>query len=213
MRHARSIAAVLATFAAGLGWSCASSQQLRTPEQPGQILVVLLPDGDSGVVGRATVSNPSGTADLAAARESTTVAGNQGPAPVTVLSETEVQRIFGAALAALPPPPRHFTLYFRFESDEPTEEGRALIPEILASVKGRPAPEVAVVGHTDTTGTPATNLVLGLRRATMVRDILVAAGLDRSFIELASHGEAELLVPTANNVAEPRNRRVEIAVR
>jgi len=45
MRQARSIAAVLATFAAGLGWSCASSQQLRTPEQPGQILVVLLPDG------------------------------------------------------------------------------------------------------------------------------------------------------------------------
>ena len=39
------------------------------------------------------------------------------------------------------------------------------------------------------------------------------AGLDPAFIELISHGEEELLVPTADEVAEPRNRRVEIAVR
>ena len=70
-----------------------------------------------------------------------------------------------------------------------------------------------MIGHTDTTGAPASNFELGLKRAATVRNILVEAGLDPAFIELISHGEEELLVPTADDVAEPRNRRVEIAVR
>jgi len=43
--------------------------------------------------------------------------------------------------------------------------------------------------------------------------MLIEVGLDASLIETTSHGEADLLVPTADNVAEPRNRRVEITVR
>ena len=80
-------------------------------------------------------------------------------------------------------------------------------------MRDRPVPDVLVIGHTDTTGSPASNFELGLKRATTVRNILVEAGLDPAFIELISHGEEELLVPTADEVAEPRNRRVEIAVR
>ena len=38
-------------------------------------------------------------------------------------------------LSALPPPPQHFTCYFRFESDELTDESRALVPEILQAVR------------------------------------------------------------------------------
>jgi outer membrane protein OmpA-like peptidoglycan-associated protein len=47
----------------------------------------------------------------------------------------------------------------------------------------------------------------------MVRNLLVEAGLAASAIEVTSHGEADLLVQTANDTPEPRNRRVEIAVR
>ena len=204
---------MLAIYAAGSAWSCGAPKQIRTPERPGQTLVVLLPDAATGVVGHATVTSPSGSADLSAARDSTTASINEPLASVTVMSEAEVRRIFGAALAALPPAPSRFTLFFRFESDEPTVESRALIPDVVKAVKGRPVPEVAVIGHTDTTGTTASNLELGLRRANMVRSLLIAAGLDASFIELASHGESELLVPTADEVLEPRNRRVEISVR
>ena len=174
--------------------------------------MVLLPDA-AGTVGRANVSNPSGTADLAAARDSTTVSANQPPGPVTVLSEADVQRLFGEALSALPPPPQRFTLNFKFDSDELTDESRALVPEIVQAVRNRPVPDVLVIGHTDTTGSPSSNFELGLKRAGTVRNILVEAGLDPNFIELVSHGEEELLVPTADEVAEPRNRRVEIAVR
>jgi outer membrane protein OmpA-like peptidoglycan-associated protein len=201
-----------AIFAAGLAWSC-GPRRVQMPERPGQTVVVLLPDSESGTVGRATVSNPSGTTDLAAARESATASANQPPSPAVVMSEADVQAVFGDALSALPPPSRRVTLYFRFESDELTDESRALVPEILQAVKDQPAPDVVVIGHTDTTGSSAFNFELGLKRATAVRSILVAAGLDEPSVEVTTLGEADLLVPTADEVPEPRNRRVEIIVR
>jgi outer membrane protein OmpA-like peptidoglycan-associated protein len=203
----------LAIVGAGLAWSCAGSQQLRTPEAPGQTLIVLLPDAETAAVGGASVSNPAGQTSLAGARETTIISTNGPPGPVTVMSESEVRRIFGDVLDTLPPAPEHFTMFFRFESDEPNEESRALVPKILQAVKGRPFPEVAVVGHTDTMGTPASNFTLALRRATSVRDLLVAAGLDAASVELVSHGESELLIATGDEVPEGRNRRVEISIR
>jgi outer membrane protein OmpA-like peptidoglycan-associated protein len=176
-------------------------------------LIVLLPDAESGVVGRAAVSNLKGATDLAAARESTRVSVDQAPMPAKVMSEADVQRVFGDALSALPPPPRHFTLYFRFQSDELTDESSVLVPQILKAVKDLPSADVIVVGHTDTTGTSASNFELGLKRAKTLRKILVGAGLDVSSIDVISHGESDLLVKTADDVFEPRNRRVEITVR
>jgi peptidoglycan-associated lipoprotein len=141
------------------------------------------------------------------------VAANGAPAPVTVMSDAEVAEVFGSALAALPPAPRHFTLYFEFESDQLTAESVALVPEILDAVKVLEVPEVVVVGHTDTMGAKKANFELGLKRATTVRGLLIDAGLAESTVEVTSHGEGDLLIQTGNNKAEPRNRRVEIAVR
>lgn len=176
-------------------------------------VVVLLPDPETRATGRARVSNEFGAVNLTAARASTLVTGNAAPAPVTLMSEAEIERLFGAALAALPPAPRHFTLQFRFESDALTPESAALIPDILKAVKALPVPEVVVVGHTDTMGDAKSNVALGMKRAETVRTILVQAGLPPSTIDIASHGEADLAVGTRNNVPEPRNRRVEITVR
>ena len=135
------------------------------------------------------------------------------PTKVTTLSEDEVRKQYGELLSALPPAPQHFILYFRFESDELTAESRALVPAILVSVKNRPVPEVVVTGHTDTTGSATSNFELGLKRATMVRTLLIDAGLDQAAIEVTSHGEAALLVATPDDTYEPRNRRVEITIR
>jgi outer membrane protein OmpA-like peptidoglycan-associated protein len=212
MNHARWIVVLTGAAAAALLSGC-GPQRIRTPQHPGQDLIVLLPDVERGTIGHATVSNPSGNADLARARDSTRVSANEAPSPVTVMSEAEVQRLFGDTLAALPPPPRHFTLNFRFESELLTDESRALLPQVLQAVKELRAPEILVVGHTDTTGTSASNYELGLRRARMVRGLLLEGGLDASFVEVASHGESDLLIPTADNTLEPRNRRVEITVR
>ena len=214
MNNARKVAVVMAWLIAGLVSGCGGGpQHIQTPDLSSRDQIVLLPDAEGGTVGRATVSNPAGIVDLAAARHSTLVSVNGPPAPVTQISEADVSRLFGDVLAALPLPPQHFTLYFRFQSDELTPESRALIARILQAVKDRPVPDVAVVGHTDTMGPPATNVELGLRRANLVRTLLVSAGLDPSSIEVTSHGEAEPLVPTPDETSEPRNRRVEISVR
>jgi len=196
--------------------ACAQKHVAPAPApapSPAQTLVVLLPDPDTGVTGRAYVSNDAGSTDLNAARESATAAQGQRPAPVTTMSEEEVQRVFGDTIAALPPAPVHFTLYFRFESDELTDESRALLPEILQTVKQRAIPEVLVIGHTDTMGTPQANLQLGMTRATAVFRILIQVGFDPATIEVRSHGESDPLVKTPDQTPEARNRRVEISVR
>jgi len=175
--------------------------------------IVLLPDPESGTTGRARVSNEFGSADLAAPRASTRITADGPPGPVTALSDEDMKRLFGDVFAALPPAPRDFTLYFRFESDALTDASTALLPDILETVMELAVPEVMVVGHTDTMGDPKANFALGMKRAMSVRGILVKAGLATSMIEVTSHGEGNLLVRTPDNRLEPRNRRVQITVR
>ena len=210
MNHAGGVV-VLLVVTAGMHLACGPLRS-RTPQRAGQDLIVLLPESD-GAVGRANVSNPSGNVDLATARASTRVSQAEAPTTVSELSEADVQRLFGPALAAQPPAPSHFVLYFRFDSEELTDESRALLGQVLQVLKNHPVPRVSVVGHTDTTGSPASNVELGLRRANAVRTLLIETGLDGAAIDATSHGEATLLAITADEVFEPRNRRVEITVR
>jgi outer membrane protein OmpA-like peptidoglycan-associated protein len=191
---------------------CAKPQPAPQAPAPREV-VVLAPDPESGAVGALTVRTPTGEVTLDGANEATTVTGGQPPSPPATLPPDEVQRLFGDALAAMPPPARRFLLYFDTGETTLTAESRAQVPDILATVKSRPAPEVSIVGHTDTTGGAASNVELGLRRAALIRDQLVAAGLDQRLVEVASHGETNPVVPTADNVAEARNRRVEVTVR
>jgi outer membrane protein OmpA-like peptidoglycan-associated protein len=211
MTPARPLAVPIAVLVAAAMGGCGPK---RIPQlRPGQAQVVLLPDPGDGAVGRAVVTNPAGAVELAAARESTTASSGQAPAPVTVLSEADVNLLFGDLLSTLPPAPQQFVLYFRFESDDLTDESRALLPRVVEALRNRPFPDVAVIGHTDTTGAAAANVELGLRRANAIRAQLVQAGINPGVIEVTSHGESDLLVKTADQVLEARNRRVEITVR
>ena len=212
MREIRQPATWLVIAAVSIATACGPKPIISSPERPGRDLIVLLPDSDTKTTGAANVSNPLGAVDLAAERDAALV--TPGSAPVlTKLSADEVNRIFGDALSALPPAPRRFTLLFRFESDELTEQSQALIPQVLAAVKEHAVQDVIVVGHTDTMGTQQANYALGLKRAMMVRNILVASGLDGATIDVTSVGELDPLVKTPDDTPEPRNRRVEIAVR
>ena len=76
-----------------------------------------------------------------------------------------------------------------------------------------PAAELSVVGHTDRVGAADANARLSLQRAQSTLDRLTEAGLKHKRVEVDSHGENNPLVPTADNVAEPRNRRVEVTIR
>ena len=218
MNERRHIAVLSAIVVAGLASACARPLSVEAPQSPGQTLVVLLPDSDgsdsdSRTVGRATVSNAAGRANLDKERNSTMVSASGPPAPVATLSEAEVRRIFRDTVNALPPPPQRFTLYFQFDSEMLTAESRAMFAQIRKAIMARPVPDLIVIGHTDTTGTRAANFALARDRAMLVRDLLVASGVDRDVIDVASHGETDLQVQTPDGTPEARNRRVEISVR
>lgn len=129
------------------------------------------------------------------------------------LSEAQVRRDFGATLDALPGRPTSFTLYFLEGRDELTEESRAELERVFRELRRRPLPDVMVIGHTDTVGGLAYNDRLSLARAERLREMLISLGIPAERIQAAGRGKREPLVPTIENVSEPRNRRVEISVR
>lgn len=215
MKSARTFGAGVTIAAVSIAAACGPKQispSLAPSLRPGQSMTVLLQDADTLSTGAARVSNSFGSVDLQAERDLATATADRSPV-LGKMSAEEVRRIFGDALSALPPAPRRFTLFFRFESDALTDQSQALIPEILAVVKAHVVQDVVVVGHTDTMGTQPTNFGLGLKRAMMVRNLLVAAGLDGSTIDVTSVGELDPLVKTPDETPEPRNRRVDISVR
>ena len=103
--------------------------------------------------------------------------------------------------------------YFITGTDRLTRQSEAELPDVLTAIREFPAAEVSVIGHTDRVGTPRGNVALGRQRAVAIRERLIAIGLSPSLIQVDSHGERNPLVPTADEVDEPRNRRVEVMVR
>ena len=140
--------------------------------------------------------------------------GKSGSAPEPAkLSEEEIRAAFAEALSARPNAPIRFTLYFREGSDELTPDSQKDLEGVMAEVRKRPAPDVIVVGHTDKVGFLQDNDRLALKRAEKMRGELLRQGLPADAVLAAGRGEREPLVPTADEVAEPRNRRVEMLVR
>lgn len=175
--------------------------------------VVLLPDPD-GKVGALTVSSEAGSVDIATAGEATTVKSKSSlPSEPAIMPEEKITATFGEVLANLPEQPVHFTLYFQSGSTVLTKESTALLPKILAAVNQRGSQSISVVGHTDTAGNRQYNVRLSTRRAKAVSRLLTEKGVRKSYIKSTSHGEENPLIKTADNVNEPRNRRVEVIVR
>jgi outer membrane protein OmpA-like peptidoglycan-associated protein len=98
-------------------------------------------------------------------------------------------------------------------TDELTDKSKEELKKILGELRQRAVPDIMVVGHTDTVGESEANDLLSARRAERTKGFLVEIGIPARQIQTAGRGERELLVPTADNVDEPRNRRVEINVR
>ncbi len=168
------------------------------PEQGGKDAAVAVKQGEGQVV----LNEPYAAAKL-------TTAGPQAYKS----NPEEVQALFGAALAAQPGRPVQFTLYFVEGKDELTEESRLQVNAVFAEIAKRPVPDVLVVGHTDAVGTNQVNDPLSQQRAEIIRAGLIQNGIAPENITAFGRGKRELLVPTADGVAEPRNRRVEIIVR
>jgi outer membrane protein OmpA-like peptidoglycan-associated protein len=174
--------------------------------------VVLLP-GPDGNVGKVVVFSAGNERVLDSAYAGAEI--GQGGA-ITLRNEdaSAVQKRYAGALGAQPPRPMAFVVNFVSGSaTELTPESRRVIEEVKAALAGRPAPEITVIGHTDRVGKLEANDALSRKRAETVRDILAASGVKALSLDVAGRGEREPLVATADEVDEPRNRRVEISVR
>jgi outer membrane protein OmpA-like peptidoglycan-associated protein len=176
--------------------------------RPPHETVVVLP-GPDGKTGTVVVQR----GDTRQVLDQPYAASKTGEAQVARLSDTEVRESFGETLQALPARPTAFMLHFITGTDELTPESKAELQNVLAALKDRPLPDVLVIGHTDTVGDLAGNDRLSAQRAETVKGFLVDIGIPAQRIRTAGRGERELLVPTADEVDEPRNRRVEINVR
>ncbi|MGF1640603.1 MAG: OmpA family protein [Rhodospirillales bacterium] len=129
--------------------------------------------------------------------------------------EAAVRRVeFALAPAAAPAPvarmPGGFMVFFDLDKDVLTPEARNIVATAAAQALKTPGARVTAVGHTDTTGSAAHNMRLSIRRANNVKAALVADGMSAANITTEGRGQTDLLVPTADGVNEPQNRRVEI---
>jgi peptidoglycan-associated lipoprotein len=71
---------------------------------------------------------------------------------------------------------------------------------------------VTIEGHADERGTREYNLALGERRATAVKDYLVAFGVNPSRVRTLSYGEERPAVPGSSEAAWAKNRRAVTVV-
>jgi len=173
--------------------------------------VVLVPAPD-GHVGTVVIERGGKQTVLNTAYASSRAVGAREVENATV-PEEQVRREFGATLDAIPANPAKFTLYFITGTDELTDESKAELQSVLEELRRRPAPDILVIGHTDSVGSHADNDALSLQRAQTMREEMLSLGIPPDRIRASGRGEREPLVPTEDGIDEPRNRRVEINVR
>ena len=193
--------ALIALALAGLLSACATSRDT----------IVLLPkaDGSTGAV----AASRGGAEVLLDSAYASARPGADGKLKRVTEDRASVEKRFGAALSAMPPPAKSFTVYFLSGSDDFTEESKSAITAMLAEMGQRPSPEVTVIGHTDRVGSDDDNDALSLQRAERVKEMLVGMGVAADKINAAGRGSREPLIVTDAGVDEPQNRRVEVNVR
>lgn len=173
--------------------------------------ITLLPDAN-GNAGAVIVTSAKGQQTLDSAYATLDVKQN-GQLNAANSHAEAIQQRYGELLALQPKGAMSFTLYFTNGTDDLTDDSRKLFSQIQATLADYPAPQIAVIGHTDRVGKLEDNDQLSLQRAEKVRTLLVESGLDASMIEAQGRGEREPAIATEDEVAEPQNRRAEVSIR
>lgn len=173
--------------------------------------VILLPQ-PGAVPSAVVVQTLQGEAVLDAPYAVANVARSGRVGTDTTTAE-EVRAQYPQLLAIEPMPTERFMLEFQPGTSDVTVETLPRLAEVIERAGARPGGEIVVIGHTDRQGTVEANDRLSLQRALALRALLVARGFPPERIEAVGRGEREPLVPTEDEVPEPRNRRAEILVR
>ncbi len=116
-----------------------------------------------------------------------------------------------------PPPPavaprQNYIVFFDFDRSNITADAQRVITEAATAAKAGNNTRIELTGHTDRSGSDQYNMALSLRRGEAVKQALIAQGIPANAISIIGRGESQPLVPTADGVREPQNRRVEIVL-
>jgi iron complex outermembrane receptor protein len=120
------------------------------------------------------------------------------------------------AAAYVPPPaqapaaPHSYLVFFDFNKSDLTTQATQIVDQAASNAGPAKVTRLTVTGHTDTVGSDAYNMRLSRRRAESVAARLEKDGIPSSEIAIVAKGKRDLLVPTADGVREPQNRRVQI---
>ncbi len=119
--------------------------------------------------------------------------------------------------AYVPPPiqapmaaPKSYLVFFDFNKSDLTPQAVGIVDTAAKNAGPAKVTQLTVTGHTDTVGSDAYNMRLSRRRAESVAAELEKDGIPSSEISIVAKGKHDLLVPTADGVKEPQNRRVQI---
>lgn len=123
-----------------------------------------------------------------------------------------------AAAPAVAPAPAaraqtEYLVFFDWDKSNITPAADRVIGDVVNAIGSGTSARVHVIGHTDTSGSPAYNQRLSVRRAEAVKSAMVAKGVPATNITTEGKGENQLLVQTGPNVREPSNRRAQILPR
>jgi outer membrane protein OmpA-like peptidoglycan-associated protein len=183
-----------------------------------QLIESLRPRGPGGVTTRGIRPGGGGAAPAEAPRAAPVpvappVAAPGAPAAVPPARPPQVVAPTQPPVATDAPPSVNLSVQFATGSAELTPSairtldqlGMALSSQALSSFRFR------IEGHTDTVGSRELNQALSERRAAAVRNYLMQRhGIAADRLEAIGRGQEALLVPTGDNVPEPRNRRVQV---
>ena len=175
-------------------------------------VIVLLPKAN-GPIGGVVVRGAQGMELFLNTAYAGAVISPQGTVVAEGFDGARAQLEFGPALGALPARPVSHLLYFLEGKDEMTPGAEKTILELFSDIAQRPDPEILVIGHTDKVGSVPVNDQLSLRRAQIVKKILVRRGFPAANIQVSGRGSREPLIDTPGKIPEQKNRRVEISVR
>ena len=150
---------------------------------------------------------------------------NEIPKKIRVISKEKINTLYSDLFKALPEKPKSYILYFKQNSTKLTKESEKVFKKALKTIEERSPCIVDIIGHTDTIGSHKINKKISLERAEHIKIMILKTeikyikpeiqNVEAQSISLVTkgYGEEDLLVKTQNNVAEVKNRNVEIFIK
>lgn len=104
------------------------------------------------------------------------------------------------------------SLLFQTGSSKLQPEALGRLSALASSLQENPESEIHIIGHTDASGSEATNQRLSEARAESVSLYLAQEGVSEVRLKSMGKGEQEPAFPNSNPIGRAKNRRVEVII-